>query len=92
MIGFIIGIFVGAFLGIIIMAICKVSAQANIAKEEQEIILKQRAAEVQEQKLSATIKRQTVADKYQAMQKTDADKYKDEKDAEADIIKTQKED
>lgn len=66
-------------------------AQANIAKEEQEIILKQRAAEVQEQELSATIKKQADADKYQAMQKADADKYKAEKDAEADLIKTQKE-
>lgn len=59
------------------------TANADIAKQEREIELKQKQVAVKEQALAAEIKKQAEADKYAAQQKADADLYQRQKDAEA---------
>lgn len=59
------------------------TANANIAKQEREIELKQKEVAVKEQALEAEIKKQAEADKYAAQQKADAELYQRQKDAEA---------
>lgn len=56
------------------------TAEANIAKQDKEIQLKQKEADVKEQELAATIRKQA-----------DADKYRKEREAEAAMIQRQKE-
>lgn len=58
-------------------------AQADIAKEEQYVILKQKEAEVREQALDAEIRKQAEADKYAKQQAAEAELYQRKKDAEA---------
>ena len=57
--------------------------KAEIAKQEQVIILKQREAEAMEQSLDAQIKKKAEADKFAAEQKADANLYTRKKEAEA---------
>lgn len=59
------------------------TANADIAKQEREIELKQKEVSVKEQALEAEIKKQAEADKYAAQQKADAELYQRQKDAEA---------
>lgn len=59
------------------------TANADIARQEREIELKQKEVAVKEQALEAEIKKQAEADKYAAQQKADADLYERQKDAEA---------
>lgn len=59
------------------------TANANIAKQEREIELKQKEVSVREQALEAEIKKQAEAEKYAAQQRADAELYQKEKDAEA---------
>lgn len=59
------------------------TANANIAKQEREIELKTKEAEVQEQALNATIRKQADAKKYEQQQMADVDLYKRQKEAEA---------
>ncbi|MCQ2575391.1 MAG: hypothetical protein MJ162_01530 [Treponema sp.] len=59
------------------------TADANIARQEKEILLKQKEVEVTEQKLEAEIKKQAEAEKFAALQKADADLYERQKEAEA---------
>ena len=59
------------------------TANANIAKQEREIELKQKEVAVKEQALDAEVKKQAEADKYAAQQRADADLYQRQKDAEA---------
>lgn len=59
------------------------TANANIARQEREIELKQKEVAVKEQALEAEIKKKAEADKYAAQQKADAELYERQKDAEA---------
>lgn len=59
------------------------TANADIAKQEREIELKQKEVAVKEQALEAEVKKQAEADKYAAQQKADAALYQRQKEAEA---------
>lgn len=72
------------------------TANANIAKQEKEIELKLKEAEVMDKTLDANVRRVAEADKYKAEQEadaslytqqkiTDAKKYQDEKNSEAEL-------
>lgn len=67
------------------------SANADIAKQEREIELKEKEAQVKEQELSATIKKQADAEKYRILQQSDADLYKRQKEAEAKLFEQARE-
>ena len=66
------------------------TANANIAKQEKEILLKQREAEVMEQSLDAQVKKKAEADKF-AQQLADAALYERQREAEAKKFETEKE-
>ncbi|MCQ2533523.1 MAG: flotillin family protein [Clostridia bacterium] len=59
------------------------TANANIAKQEREIELKQKEVAVREQALDAQVKKQAEAERYAAQQRADAELYQRQKDAEA---------
>lgn len=59
------------------------TANADIARQEREIELKQKQVAVKEQALEAEVKKQAEADKYAAQQKADAALYQRQKEAEA---------
>lgn len=59
------------------------TADANLVKQEKEVELMKRQAEIQEQQLNATVKKQAEAEKYAAMQRAEADLYERQKAAEA---------
>ncbi len=59
------------------------AANANIAKQEREIELKQKEAAVKEQELAASIKKKADADKYEAQQMADVELYRKQQEAEA---------
>lgn len=67
------------------------TANADIAKQEREIELKQKEVSVKEQALEAEIKKQAEADKYAAQQRADAVLYQRQKDAEAKQFESQRE-
>ncbi|MBQ8147422.1 MAG: flotillin family protein [Lachnospiraceae bacterium] len=67
------------------------SADANIAKQEKEILLKQKEADVEAQKLDAEIKKKAEADKFARQQKAEADLYERQKRAEAEKFEREKE-
>ena len=60
-----------------------VTADATIAKQEKEVDVKRREAEVQEEALNASIKKQADADLYKRQQQAIADKFEAECKAEA---------
>lgn len=66
------------------------TANADIAKQEREIELKQKEVAVKEQALEAEIKKQAEADKYAAQQRADAELYERQKDAEAKQFEAQR--
>ena len=59
------------------------TANANIARQEREIELKQKEVAVKEQALEAEVKKQAEAEKYAAQQRSDAALYQRQKEAEA---------
>ena len=59
------------------------ATNADIAKQEREVELKAREAEVKEQELAASIRKQAEAEKYRIEQNAQADLFKRQKDAEA---------
>ncbi|MCM1180410.1 MAG: SPFH domain-containing protein [Clostridium sp.] len=59
------------------------ATNANIARQEREVELKMREAEVQEQTLNANIRKQADAEKYRQQQMADVELYKRQKEAEA---------
>lgn len=59
------------------------SADANIAKQEREVLLKSKEAEVKEKALEAEVKKQAEAEKFAVQQKADAELYTRQKEAEA---------
>ena len=67
------------------------TANANIAKQEKEILLKQREAEVMEQSLDAQVKKKAEADKFAKQQLADAALYERQREAEAKKFETEKE-
>ena len=67
------------------------TANADIAKQEREIELKQKEVAVKEQALEAEVKKQAEADKYAAQQKADAALYQRQKEAEAKQFEAQRE-
>lgn len=66
------------------------TANADIAKQEREIELKQKQVAVKEQALEAEIKKQAEADKYAAQQRADAALYQRQKEAEAKQFEIQR--
>ena len=67
------------------------TANANIAKQEKEIQLKQREAEVMEQSLDAQVKKKAEADRFAKQQQADASLYERQREAEAKKFETEKE-
>lgn len=59
------------------------ATNADIAKQEREVELKAKEAEVKEQELAASIKKQAEAEKYRIEQNAQADLFKRQKEAEA---------
>ena len=66
------------------------TANANIAKQEKEILLKQKEAEVMEQALDAQIKKKAEAEKFAKQQEADAQLYERQREAEARKFETEK--
>lgn len=67
------------------------TAEANIAKQEKEILLKQKEAEVMEQSLDAQVKKKAEADRFAKQQLADAQLYERQREAEAKKFETEKE-
>lgn len=67
------------------------TANANIAKQEKEILLKQKEAEVKEKALDAEIRKKAEADKFAKQQLADAQLYQRQREAEAQKFETEKE-
>ena len=67
------------------------TANANIAKQEKEILLKQKEAEVMEQALDAQVKKKAEAEKFAKQQQADAALYERQREAEARQFETEKE-
>ena len=59
------------------------TANANIAKQEKEILLKQKEAEVMEQALDAQVKKKAEAEKFAKQQQADSQLYQRQREAEA---------
>ena len=66
------------------------TANANLARQEKEIELKEREVAITEKSLEATIKKQAEAEKYAAQQEADAHLYKTQKQSEAELYERQK--
>ncbi|MCM1046721.1 MAG: SPFH domain-containing protein [Candidatus Gastranaerophilales bacterium] len=67
------------------------TAEANIAKQEKEILLKQKEAEVMEQALDAQVKKKAEAEKFAKQQQADAQLYERQREAEAKQFEYEKE-
>ncbi len=67
------------------------TADANIAKQEKEILLKQKEVEVTEQMLETQVKKKAEADKFAKQQHADAQLYERQREAEARKFETEKE-
>ena len=67
------------------------TANANIAKQEKEILLKQKEVEIAEQTLEAQVKKKAEADKFAKQQQADAQLYERQREAEARKFETEKE-
>ena len=67
------------------------TANANIAKQEKEILLKQKEAEVMEQQLDAQVKKKAEADRFAKQQLADAELYERQREAEAKKFETERE-
>lgn len=66
------------------------TANANLAKQEKEIELKEREVAIKERALEAEIKKTAEAEKYAAQQRADAKLYETQKAAEADLFERQR--
>lgn len=65
--------------------------EAEIAAAEKKAILEQRNAEVKEQELNASVRKQAEADRYAAEQQADAQMYTTQKHADAELYLRQQE-
>lgn len=66
------------------------TANANLARQEKEIELQERAVTIKERKLEAEIKKTAEAKKYAVQQESDANLYSTQKQSEADLFERQK--
>ena len=66
------------------------TANANLAKQEKEIELKERAVTIKERTLEAEVKKTAEAKKYAEQQEADARLYTTQKDSEAELFERQK--
>lgn len=67
------------------------TADANIAKQEKEILLKQKESEVMEKSLDAQVKKKAEAERFARQQQADAELYERQRDAEAKKYEVQQE-
>ncbi len=67
------------------------TADANIAKQEREILLKQKESEVMEKTLDAQVKKKAEAERFAKQQYADAELYERQRDAEAKKYEVQQE-
>ena len=67
------------------------TADASIAKQEKEIVLKQKEAEVKEKSLDAEVRKKAEADKFARQQQSDAELYERQRKAEAEKFEQEKE-
>ena len=67
------------------------TANANLAKQEKEILLKQKEVEITEQTLEAQVKKKAEADRFAKQQYADAQLYERQREAEARKFETEKE-
>ena len=65
-------------------------ANANLARQEKEIELKERAVAIKERELEATVKKEADAQKYASAQQAEAALYKTQKTSEAELFERQK--
>lgn len=65
-------------------------ANANLARQEKEIELKEREVAITERKLEAEVKKKAEADKYAAQQVADAKAYAAQKAAEAELFERER--
>jgi len=66
------------------------SGDANIARQEKEIELKERAVSIKERELDAQVKKTADAEKYSIEKKSEAQLFAIQKNAEADLVKRQR--
>jgi len=66
------------------------TAEANLARQEKAIILKQKEVELTERALEAEVKKKAEAQKYAIQQKAEADLYETQKKSEAQLFERQK--
>ena len=67
------------------------TGNANLAKQEKEILLKQKEVEITEQTLEAQVKKKAEADRFAKQQHADAQLYERQREAEARKFETEKE-
>ena len=67
------------------------TANADIAKQEREVELKRKEAEVREQALSAEIRKTADAELYRRQKQAEAEQYEAQKDAEAKLFMNEQE-
>ena len=66
------------------------TANANLARQEKELELKEREVCIKEKALEAEVKKTAEANKYAAQQKADAEQYERQKRAEAELFEIQR--
>lgn len=66
------------------------SGDANIAAQEKQIELQDRAVSIRERQLEAEVKKTAEANRFAVQQQSDADLYAQQKNAEAELVKRQK--
>lgn len=66
------------------------TANANLARQEKELELKEREVSIKEKALEAEVKKTAEANKYAAQQKEDAEQYERQKRAEAELFEIQR--
>ena len=66
------------------------TANANLARQEKELELKEREVSIKEKALEAEVKKTAEANKYAAQQKVDAEQYERQKRAEAELFEIQR--
>lgn len=66
------------------------TANANLARQEKELELKEREVSIKEKALEAEVKKTAEANKYAAQQKADAEQYERQQRAEAELFEIQR--
>lgn len=67
------------------------TANANLARQEKEIELKERAVQIMERELDATVRKKADADKYSKEKAADAKLYEVQRNSEAEKVKAENE-